>query len=103
MNVVSPFTAAGYLSTRLAGLQAAAAESAYDGQLAKWHRMIFDHQLNVEELASNFRPLAITSLGVCDKRSLLWMRQFSDVCPAALSIDKGTAFSNLLAPLSLAL
>ena len=64
VTVASPFTTAGHLSTIIAGSAAAAAELAYDGKLAKWHRMIYDYQLNVEELASTFQPLAVTSLGV---------------------------------------
>lgn len=103
VTVASPFTAAGHLSTRLAGLPDAAAESAYDGKLAKWHRIIFVLQLNIEDFASTFQPLAVTSLGVWEKCSMLWLRRSSDVCATASSVDQGTALSHLMARFSVAL
>ena len=95
--------AAGHLSTRLACLPAVAPESAYDTKFDKWHRMILDHQLNIEKLASTFQLLAVSLFNVYKNRSLLWLRRYSNVCAGASSVNIGTAFSNPVSRLFVAL
>ena len=103
VTVASPFGAAGQKFTRIAGNPAAAASAAYDRKLAKWHSLLQNHVQDGDRVDSSFQPLAVTALGSWDERSLAWLRKFSDVCAAASAIDKGSAFSNLMTLLSVAL
>ena len=103
ITVASPFSGAGQVSSRLAGSPAAAAENAYDRKMAKWHALLEGNLLDPQDLGTTFQPLAVSALGVWDERSLRWLRRFSDVCAASTGSDKGTAFSDLMTRLSVAL
>ena len=46
VTVVSPFSSACQTINRTAGFWAAAAELAYDSKIAKWRRLLKDHQLD---------------------------------------------------------
>ena len=103
ITVASPFSVACQASARLAGTPAAAAESAYDRKMSKWHHLLDEHLLDHRDLTSGFQPLAVTALGAWDERSLLWLRRFSDTCAAATGLECGSAFSNLMTKLSVCL
>jgi hypothetical protein len=100
VTVVNAYSAAHLTASRSAGSPARAAELAFDRKTAKYAEQF------AEDSGSSLRkfvPLAVTTLGVWDERSLRWLRRFSAVCAAASSIDSGQAFASLMTNLSLAL
>ena len=103
LTVASPFGVACQLSTRLAGSRAAAVSNAYERKLNCWNKLLNEQQLDPSLLSTSFQPLAVTALGAGDERSLRWLKQFSDVCAAALGTDSGSAFAELMARLPVAL
>jgi hypothetical protein len=97
VTVVNSFSEARLTAATSAGSPAVAAESAFNKKAAKYASWFQPSGV------TKFVPLAVTTLGVWDHRSLYWLRTFSDVCAAAKSMNRGVFFASLMTQLSVAL
>ena len=87
-------------ASRSAGSPARAAELAFDRKTVKYEAQF---GANSDRPSRKFVPLAVTTLGVWDERSMRWLRRFSEVCAAATAKDTGQVFAALMIRLSVAL
>lgn len=103
VTVASPFATAGQTIRCNAGPPVAAAAGAYERKMAKWRNPLDQNQLDASVISTAFQPLAVTTLGVWDERSLRWLKRFSDVCAISTGAERGSYFASLMIRLSVVL